>query len=255
MDEQLSREIFNKLNDINLKSKTQQKMGLTYLSWAYAWGELKAQYPDAEMIVYNRKIHIKKTITNTDDGQTTTTEYEYDDEIPYFTDEMTTYVKVGVKIKGIEYIETYPIMNNKNQAVRLNLVTMTDVNRAIQRAFVKACGRHGLGLYIYAGEDLPEASKKIIDYEAIALNCDRFATVILTKEGFESMRQTVIEGLQDNSYPEEAATAITGYAAKQLNGKRVSQLSFDIDNDKIAIQRISNFINEIKKALAAPDGK
>ena len=132
---------------------------------------------------------------------------------------------------------------------------MTDVNKAIQRAFVKACARHGLGLYIYAGEDLPDASKKIIDYDAIALNCDRFATVILTQDGFESMRKSVIEGLQDNSYPEEAATAITSYAAKQLNGKRISQLSYDIDGDKIAIQRISNFINEVRKALAAPDGK
>lgn len=255
MDENLSREIFTKLNDINLKDKTQQKMGLSYLSWAYAWGELKTQYPDAEMIVYNRKIHIKKTITTHDGDQSVTTEYEYDDEVPYFTDEMTTYVKVGVNIKGIEYVETYPIMSNKNQAIRLNLVTMTDVNRAIQRAFVKACGRHGLGLYIYAGEDLPESSKKVIDYETIATNCDRFATVILTKDGFESMRQTVINGIQDNNYPEDAAAAITAYAVKELNGKRVSQLSFDIDNDKIAIQRIANFIGEVKKALAAPDGR
>ena len=50
-------------------------------------------------------------------------------------------------------------MGLKNDAIPANRVTMTDVNKALQRAFVKACARHGLGLYIYAGEDLPEVEK------------------------------------------------------------------------------------------------
>lgn len=250
------KEIFDNLNKIDLKGKVKEKMGLSYLSWAYAWETLKKEYPDAEMIIYEREVKVnKKIVRKYEDGAEETEEISYTNQVPYFTDGMSCFVKVGVKINDIEYVEQLPVMNNKNQSIVLNLVKMTDVNRAIQRAFVKACARHGLGLYIYAGEDLPESSRRVIDYDAIATNCDRYATVILTKDGFESMRDTVIQGLQDTTYPEEAATAITNYAMKQLNGKRVSQLSFDIDADKIAVQRVANFINEVKKQLAAPDGK
>jgi len=58
-------------------------------------------------------------------------------------------------------------MNNKNQSVSLSLVKMTDVNKALQRAFVKACARHGLGLYIYAGEDLPEDANEEVKAEVV----------------------------------------------------------------------------------------
>ena len=154
------KEIFNTLNDIDLKGKVKEKMGLSYLSWAYAWGVLKQNYPTAKMNIYERKVDVKKTITHKyEDGTEEVEEISYTNEVPYFTDGMTAFVKVGVDINGIEYVEQLPVMNNKNQSVSLSLLKMTDVNKAIQRAFVKACARHGLGLYIYAGEDLPESEK------------------------------------------------------------------------------------------------
>jgi hypothetical protein len=58
--------------------------------------------------------------------------------------------------KRIEHIEYLPIMNMRNQSIPLASVTSFDVNKSIQRSLVKACARHGLGLYIFAGEDLPE---------------------------------------------------------------------------------------------------
>ena len=97
--------------------------------------------------------------------------------------------------------------------------------------------------------------RKEIDFEAIENNCDRFQVVILTEDGFNTCKNNVIKNLQDTSYPEDCAAAITAYATKQLNGKRVSQLDFKEDSDKATIQRIENFINEVKKQLAAPDGK
>ena len=152
---------FAVLNDINVNDKVKTKMGLNYLSWAYAWGELLKAYPDATLNVYNRTIETNETITteDKDNGVTRTVVNKSTQEVPYFTDGRTCFVKVGVSIKGIEYIEYYPIMGLKNDAIPANRVTMTDVNKALQRAFVKACARHGLGLYIYAGEDLPEAEK------------------------------------------------------------------------------------------------
>ena len=53
-----------------------------------------------------------------------------------------------------------PVMDARNQSIPFDAVRSTDVNKAIQRSLTKACARHGLGLYIYAGEDLPESTEK-----------------------------------------------------------------------------------------------
>lgn len=124
---------FVELNNINVNDKTEKKNGLTYLSWAWAWGELKKLHPDA-----------------------TYTIYENADGMFYHTDGKTCWVKTGVTVNGIEHIEYLPVMDFKNKSIPLNAVTSFDVNKAIQRSLTKAVARHGLGLYVYAGEDLPE---------------------------------------------------------------------------------------------------
>lgn len=126
---------FKKLNSINVNDKTEKKGNLTYLSWAWAWGEVKKLFPD-----------------------TTYTIYENADGLNYHTDGKTCWVKTGVTINGLEHIEYLPVMNFKNESLPLAKVTSFDVNKAIQRSLTKALARHGLGLYIYAGEDLPEDS-------------------------------------------------------------------------------------------------
>ena len=247
------KNIFEKLYNINLSSKVKEKIGLSYLSWADAWSELKKVYPDATWNIYHRTIHTEevKTIKDTD-GTETVIKTSYDNEVPYFTDGRTAFVKVGVIVEGVEEIEELPVMDNRNNAVQLSMVSSTLVNTAIQRAFVKACARHGLGLYIYSGEDLPEADRKIIDFKAIGDNCDRFKTVTLNQEGFDKMKQDVITGVQDK-YPDDAAKALTDYVVKVANGKRLSM--FDLEHDSQNLQRIYNFINELKKQLAAPNGR
>lgn len=124
---------FQSLNGINVNDKTEKKNGLTYLSWAWAWGEVKKLFPDA-----------------------TYTIYENADGWFYHTDGKTCWVKTGVTVNGIEHIEYLPVMDFKNKSIPANAVTSFDVNKAIQRSLTKAVARHGLGLYIYAGEDLPE---------------------------------------------------------------------------------------------------
>ena len=128
---------FEELNAVNVNDKTEQKNGLTYLAWAYAWGEVKKRYPEASYVIY-----------------------ENAQGWNYHTDRRTCWVKTGVSIEGIEHIEELPVMNNRNQSIPLENVTSCDVNKAIQRSLTKACARHGLGLYIYAGEDLPENEKE-----------------------------------------------------------------------------------------------
>ena len=124
---------FNDLYAVNVNGHTEKKNGLTYLSWAWAWGEIKKKHPDA-----------------------TYTVYENADGWNYHTDGRTCWVKTGVTVNGIEHIEYLPVMDYKNKSISIENVTSFDVNKAIQRSLTKACARHGLGLYIYAGEDLPE---------------------------------------------------------------------------------------------------
>ena len=124
---------FQKLNSIDVSDHQEKKNGLTYLSWAWAWGEVKKQHPEA---VY--------------------TIYEAANGCFYHTDGNTCWVKTGVTVNGIEHIEYLPVMDNRNRSIPLKSVTSFDVNKSIQRCITKACARHGLGLYIYAGEDLPE---------------------------------------------------------------------------------------------------
>lgn len=132
--------VFEKLNAINVNGKTKERSGLTYLSWAWAWGELKKAYP-----------------------LSTYTIYENADGWFYHTDGITCWVKTGVTVttdaNSIEHIEYLPVMDYRNKSIPADKVTSFDVNKAIQRSLTKAVARHGLGLYIYADEDLPEAEK------------------------------------------------------------------------------------------------
>lgn len=127
---------FTELNSINVQDKIEKKGSLSYLSWAYAWAEVKKLHPDAAYTIYE----------NTEGWN-------------YHTDGRTCWVKTGVTVNGIEHIEYLPVMDYKNNSIPLDKVTSFDVNKAIQRSLTKAVARHGLGLYIYAGEDLPEAEK------------------------------------------------------------------------------------------------
>lgn len=128
---------FAVLNGINVKDKTEKKNGLTYLSWAWAWGEVKKLHPDAVYTIYENK-----------------------DGLFYHTDGKTCWVKTGVTVNGIEHIEYLPVMDHRNNSIPLEKVTSFEVNKTIQRSLTKAVARHGLGLYIYAGEDLPEGEEK-----------------------------------------------------------------------------------------------
>ena len=127
---------FAELNKINVNDKTEQKGKLTYLSWAWAWGEIKKMFPDA-----------------------TYTIYENEHGWNYHSDGRTCWVKTGLTVNGIEHIEYLPVMDARNASIPLERVTSFDVNKAIQRSLTKAAARHGLGLYIYAGEDLPEGEE------------------------------------------------------------------------------------------------
>ena len=131
----MDKSVFEVLNAIDCSEHIEKKNGLTYLSWAWAWQILKKHYPASTYTIYEDAA-----------GRN------------YHSDGRTCWVKTGVTVEGIEHIEYLPVMDFRNASILLDKVTSFDVNKAIQRSLTKAVARHGLGLYIYAGEDLPDAA-------------------------------------------------------------------------------------------------
>lgn len=141
---------FDVLSAINLSDKVEKKSNLTYLSWAWAWAEVKKVCPDA---TYQVKV-----------DPTTQKPYFYDESLGYM-------VMTEVTISG-ETLEMWlPVMDGANKAMLstpytyktkfgeklVEAATMFDINKTLMRCLTKNLAMFGLGLYIYAGEDLPES--------------------------------------------------------------------------------------------------
>ena len=158
------------LSKVNVNDHVEKKQGLTYLSWAWAWAEVKKRYPGAFFTIY-----------------------ENPDGWPYWTDGRYCWVKTGVTIEGLELTEYLPVMDYKNNSIPVEKVTTMDVNKSIQRSLTKACARHGLGLYIYAGEDLPETPAEGAETPAEATKPTRTRkTSTAPAKAQEAAKKTVI---------------------------------------------------------------
>lgn len=149
---------FEKLYSINVNDKTEEKNGLTYLSWSYAIAEIKKMHPD---MTYEVK--------------------KFENGLPYVYDENTGYmVFTEMTIDGLTHEMWLPVMDGNNKAmkskpytvktkykeIQVQAATMFDINKTIMRCLVKNMAMFGLGLYIYNGDDLPEDMRS--DDEKIA---------------------------------------------------------------------------------------
>lgn len=174
--------VFEDLNGLNINGHTEKKnvggKDLTYLSWPWAWAEVKKRYPDAHYTVWKNE-----------------------QGLPYTEDPLTGYmVYTSVTIDGITHEMWLPVMDGANRAMRrteydykvknpnfkwakwdeqrhgyfdkynkeqpefvvkhCDAATMMDINKTIMRCLVKNLAMFGLGLYIFAGEDLPEVEQE-----------------------------------------------------------------------------------------------
>ena len=146
------REKFQELYSLNVNQYVEKKNGLSYLTWSYAWAEFKKIYPDATYEVMKDA-----------EGRC----YFGDEDIGYM-------VYTSVSAGGITYEMWLPVMDSNNKAMKrspykyatrngersVEAMTMFDVNKTVMRCLVKNLAMFGLGLYIYAGEDLPEDIKE-----------------------------------------------------------------------------------------------
>ena len=151
----MEKTIFETLNAINVNEHTEGKNGLTYLSWAWAWAEFKKVYPNAtyEVVKFDGK------------------PYVYDENLGYM-------VYTNVTVDGLTHEMWLPVMDGANKAMKAHdytyivksygkevektckAATMFDINKTIMRCLTKNLAMFGLGLYIYAGEDLPEQEQE-----------------------------------------------------------------------------------------------
>ena len=122
---------FMKLFKTDVSKYTEKKGKFSYLSWAYAVQELKKACPTARW-----------GVTKAEDGS------------PFFVTECGYFVDVWVEVDGISLSQIHPVLDNRNDPIEKP--NAFQINTSLQRALAKAIALHGLGLYIFAGEDLPE---------------------------------------------------------------------------------------------------
>lgn len=218
-------EHFNKLFAINCNDKTEKKNNgsteLTYLSWCYAWSEVKKLYPNA-------RYEILKFGEN---------------KLPYVFDEKTGYmVFTRVVIEDIEHEMWLPVMNSANKAMKdkvyayrvkeykfgkftgnyidnfVEPATMFDINKTIMRCLTKNLAMFGLGLYIYAGEDLPENVEDI--------GTKQNNQKVSTPYDFEKEEVLMIQESQKQQIRTEIDEATIKNYLKEKGKTKLSELTF-----------------------------
>ncbi len=204
-----NKSVFETLFEINVNDHIEKKKDLTYLSWPYAWAEVKKKYPNATY-----KIHLFG-----------------EKQLPYVFDENIGYmVFTDVTINDLTHTMWLPVMDSANKTMKsasytyntkfkkdipVEAATMFDVNKTIMRCLVKNLAMFGLGLYIYSGEDLPEIeTEKISIKDANILkdiirkidDGDKIYTMILNRYKVKSFRDLtqkqrsdILAGIQEIS--------------------------------------------------------
>lgn len=132
MDQLSDGNSFARLNSINVSAHVEKKGQFDYLSWPYAVTQLRLASPTASW------------------------EVKRFDGLPYLATETGFFVEVVVTVQGVTLSQLHPVLDARNKPIPAP--TAFDINTSIQRCLVKAIALHGLGLYIYAGEDLPTAT-------------------------------------------------------------------------------------------------
>lgn len=183
---------FEELVKLNVNDKVEKKesggVTLSYLSWAWAWGYFKKIYPEAKYDI--KKFSDDKFVLK-----------------PYMYDENTGYMVMTSVTVGDETHEMWlPVMDGANKAMKsvpytymtrkgektVEPATMFDVNKAIMRCLVKNLAMFGLGLYIYAGEDLPEEEKHELNPEMIRILNEEISSVA-ELQAFYNMNKIAID--------------------------------------------------------------
>jgi len=190
---------FEKLSAINVNTKVEKKKNLTYLSWAWAWSEVKKACPDATYQM----------------GET-----EYDETLGFMCHSSVT-------IDGETLSMWLPVMDGANKAMKkegysyttrygdkqVASATMFDINKTMMRCLVKNLAMFGMGIYIYAGEDLPESNEAVVQAQDKAKATsvqNKKAPKLHLKKGDDNWNNVMAYVKENKSLGNEKLTAMVG---------------------------------------------
>ena len=182
--------LFEELNKIDVNKHKKKKGQFDYLSWPLAIQELLKVCPTATWEVH---------------------EYQNEDGLtaPFMTTNAGCFVRVSVTCNEITRSQVHPVTDNRNQTIKQP--TSQDINTSIQRCLAKAIALHGLGLYIFAGEDLPEPD---------ALNSEQRAKIL-----------AVVKKLKDKSLENDIL-------------RKMNNLQINVRNLDECIDKLNNMITD-----------
>lgn len=149
-----AKSIFENLNAIDVRDKIKDKNGLSYLSWASAWAEVKKEYPQANYEIHRQVMD------------------EFGNTRFWHDDGKSGWVEVSVIINDEKLSEVLAIMDYRNKPISAESITSVDANKSLKRCLVKCCALHGLGLFIFDGEDIPES---VLKAETLRAEVDELA--------------------------------------------------------------------------------
>lgn len=135
--------VFETLNKVNVEKFTKGKNGYKFLSWSDAVNQLLTYYPDA------------------------TWKHREWDGLPYLKTEAGCFVEVAVTVKGITRSQLHPVLDFRNRPIKTP--NAFEINSSLQRSLAKAISLHGMGLYIYRGEDLPMSEQEAVTDKRVKL--------------------------------------------------------------------------------------
>jgi hypothetical protein len=172
---------FERLNRINVSEHIERKGDFAYLSWPYAVAQLRLADPAAYWEV--RRF----------------------DGLPYLKTETGYFVEVLVTVEGVTLSQIHPVLDGRNRPIAEP--SCFDINTSLQRCLVKAIALHGLGLYIYAGEDLPDGERApeppkvapIRTVRTITIGQQRFLERLLAEAGWPESRLLDYFGIQSTA--------------------------------------------------------
>ena len=220
---------FSKLAALNCGEHLEKKNGFTYLSWPWAVKKLRETAPEA------------------------TWEVRRFDGLPYMKTECGFFVEVAVTVEGVTLSQIHPVLDHANKPI--SAPNAFHINTSIQRCLVKAISLHGLGLYVYAGEDLPEATNghdltERMD-EGSASSTDRQAALDAAVARLAGSIQCIKEGIRDGDLvkaaeawyelTEDEMRALWVAPTQNVNGKRVVRPNAPFTTEEREIMKSPEF--------------
>lgn len=185
--------LFNQLNSLNVNDHVEKKQGLSYLAWSYAHQELMKVDPNYEV-----KVH------EFPHPEVSNEQYF----VPYLASPEGYSVTVSVTIKGLTKTETLPVLDFKNKSVPYKSADMFQINKTYKRCMVKAAALHGVGLYLYHGEDAPDDTENLRN--ELANEIQKF-TDLLISQGKEITPDEVKEKFQITDISKMSQSDVVGH--------------------------------------------